>query len=41
MVKLGRWEFAFLILLLVLMGCSADDAMSTGEAVKARRPNSG
>ncbi len=38
MVKLGRWEFAFLILLLVLMGCSADDAMSTGEAVKDAAP---
>jgi len=38
MVKLGRWEFAFLILLLVLMGCSADDAMATGDAVKDAAP---
>lgn len=36
--KLGRWELAIFIPLLVLMGCSADDAMSTGEVVKNAAP---
>ena len=38
MGKLGRWELAILILLLVLIGCSADDAMSTDTAVKEAVP---